>query len=124
MKKSMILLALGLFAAAAFAKDTITPADPKLPSVEFSRGVDGVIKFGDMKLQIAIADGKVRTIEQLAATETERDTLKGQLAEASNVAAIFKQQRNEMASQVMDLTAQVALLRDEIGRLKQTPAKP
>lgn len=112
MKKSLILLALGLFAAAAFAQTIPPDAAKTKPNAAFKELVgEGQTDYESYN----------KVVQALKAIEAERDALKAQLTEVSNAANIFKAQRNEMASQVMDLSAQVQLLRTEIDRLKQQP---
>lgn len=57
------------------------------------------------------------------AVVVERDHLRQQLNEAMQTAAIYHTQRNELASNVLDLTAAVGALREENKRLSAPPAK-
>lgn len=52
----------------------------------------------------------------------ERDHLRQQLNEAMNTAGVYRAQRNELASNILDLNAQLGGLQAEVKRLT-APAK-
>ncbi len=104
MKKTAILLTLGLFAAAAFAQ---TPPARK-PDLNISSSDGQSVKApDDMKVIVTLAPGKTRSIEELNKTEAERDGLKQTVEQLTAAINVLRQQRNELASQVLDLSAQL-----------------
>lgn len=95
MKKLILLLSLGLFAAGAFATE-IPPAKPP---------VSETVSRSDYQMIVA-----------------ERDQLRQQLAESQSVATVYKAQRNDLASTVLDLNVTVSALQNEVKRLSAPPA--
>lgn len=53
----------------------------------------------------------------------ERDNLRKQLNDAQGAANVYRAQRNELASNLLDLNAQIGALQAENKRLSAVPAK-
>lgn len=103
MKKLIILLSLGLFAAAASANEA--------PKTEVKPAPADVQK-------VAVETVPKATLDAVIA---ERDQLRLRVNQDQVTIQTFKQQRDQLASSLLDATASLNAANQEIGRLTAPP---